>query len=136
MIDLHASDVRAFLPAQDFELSKQFYIDLDCKLEWSDENLALFNLAGSRFYLQRHYTKEWAENSMLHISIQDAASCCAAIEKLLKSGRFPGARVAPPRQEPYGALVTYVWDPALRVFCIILHNGIRCEARAQNIGYL
>lgn len=112
MINLHASDVRAFLPAQDFELSKQFYIDLGCKLEWSDENLALFNLAGSRFYLQRHYTKEWAENSMLHISVQDAASCYAAIEKPLKSGRFPGARVAPPRQEPYGALVTYVWDPA------------------------
>lgn len=111
MIDLQVTDVRAFLPSQDFELSKQFYTELGCKLEWSDDNLALFNLAGYRFYLQRYYTKEWAENSMLHISVQDAADCHAAIADLLNSGRFPGARVAQPKLEPYGALVTYVWDP-------------------------
>jgi hypothetical protein len=112
MIDLHVSDIRTFLPAQDFELSKQFYVALGSELEWFDENLALFNLAGFRFYLQRYYTKEWAENCMLHISVQDATNCYAQISQLIKSERFPGARVAPPKQEPYGALVTYVWDPS------------------------
>jgi hypothetical protein len=111
VIDLHASDLRPFLPSQNFDLSKQFYAALGCKLEWSDENLALFNLAGSRFYLQRYYAKEWADNCMLHISVQDAANCYAEIAEVLKSGRFAGTRVAPPKQEPYGALVTYVWDP-------------------------
>lgn len=112
MIDLRATDLRPFLPSRDFGLSKQFYAALGCKLEWSDENLALFNLAGVRFYLQRHYAKDWADNCMLHVSVQDAASCYTGISEALKSGRFPGARVAPPKQEPYGALVTFVWDPA------------------------
>jgi hypothetical protein len=112
VIDLRATDLRPFLPSQDFDLSKQFYAALGCKLEWSDENLALFNLAGVRFYLQRYYAKDWADNCMLHISVQDAASCYTEISEVLKSERFPGARVAPPKQEPYGALVTYVWDPA------------------------
>ena len=112
MIDLQPSDIRTFVPAKDFALSKDFYAALGCDLEWSDENLALFNLAGSRFYLQRYYVKEWAENSMLHISVQDAARCFSDIAGLIDSGRFPSARVAAPKQEPYGALVTYVWDPS------------------------
>lgn len=112
MIDLQASDLRTFVPAKDFALSKDFYSALGCALEWSDESLALFNLAGSRFYLQRYYVKEWAENSMLHISVQDAARCFSDITGLVESGRFPSARVAAPKREPYGALVTYVWDPS------------------------
>lgn len=112
MIDLRASDLRTFVPSQDFALSKDFYSALGCELEWSNDDLALFNLAGSRFYLQRYYVKEWAENSMLHISVQDAAHCFADITELVESGRFPSVRVAQPKQEPYGALVTYVWDPS------------------------
>ena len=112
MINLQASDVRTFIPARDFELSKAFYSALGCRLEWSDENLALFKLAGSGFYVQRYYVKEWAENSMLHVSVQDAAHCYSGISELIHSGRFPSARVAAPKREPYGALVTYVWDPS------------------------
>jgi hypothetical protein len=112
VIDLKASDLRTFVPAQDFALSKSFYSALGCDLEWSDENQALFNLAGSRFYLQRYYVKDWAENSMLHISVQDASRCFSDISELVASGRFPSVRVAGSKQEPYGALVTYVWDPS------------------------
>ncbi len=112
MIDLQASDLRTFIPSQDFVLSKDFYSALGCELEWSDENLALFNLAGSRFYVQRYYVKDWAENCMLHISVQDAGQCFSDISGLIDSGRFPLARVTAPKQEPYGALVTYVWDPS------------------------
>lgn len=112
MINLHASGLRTFVPSRDFALSKDFYSALGCELEWSDENLALFCLAGSRFYLQRYYVKEWAESSMLHVSVQNAAHCFSEITGLIESGRFPSVRVAPPKQENYGALVTYVWDPS------------------------
>lgn len=112
MIDLHASDLRTFVPSRNFALSKDFYSALGCELEWSGDDLALFNLAGSRFYLQRYYVKEWAENCMLHISVRNAARCFADITGLVESGRFPSVRAAPPKQEPYGAWVTYVWDPS------------------------
>ena len=112
MIDLQASDLRTFIPSKDFVLSKDFYSALGCELEWSDDNLALFALAGRRFYLQRYYAKEWAENCMLHVSVQDATDCFEKITELVDSGRFPGLRVASPKEEPYGALVTYVWDPS------------------------
>lgn len=112
MTDLHASELRTFVPARDFDLSRDFYRALGCGLEWSDDNLALFRLGESKFFLQRYYVKEWAENCMLHIGVQDAAQCHADIAKLLEGGRFAPARVAAPKHEPYGAWVTYVWDPA------------------------
>lgn len=112
MINLQATDVRTFLPSQDFALSQAFYAALGCEREWSDDTLALFKLGPSRFYLQRGYAKEWAENTMLHVSVQDAAACFSAIRALLDTGNYPGARAAPPRAEPYGARVTYAWDPA------------------------
>lgn len=112
MTHLHASDVRSFIPARDFELSRDFYQALGCELEWSDANLALFRLGPSRFYLQRYYVREWAENTMLHVAVPDAAQCHADIATVLESSRFAPARVAAPRHEPYGAWVTYVWDPS------------------------
>ncbi|MDO8438852.1 MAG: hypothetical protein Q7S67_01245 [Telluria sp.] len=74
--------------------------------------MALLKSADQRFYLQRYYVKKWADNCMLHISVADAQSCYVQITGLLAGGQFPGARVSAPKQEEYGALVAYVWDPS------------------------
>ena len=112
MINLGASDVRGFLSPEDFAPSKHFYLELGCKLLWSDDHLALFQVRGQRFYLQKHYVRGWAENCMLRITVKNAHFRRAQGSKLIASGYFPGARVSETRQEPHGALVTYVWDPA------------------------
>lgn len=112
MTDLKITDVRPFIGAKDFEVSKAFYQALGWTIEYLDDQLALMANGDHRFYLQRYYQKDWAENSMLHITVADAQACHDQISEALASGRFPGARVAPPKQESYGALVTYVWDPA------------------------
>lgn len=127
MIDLQASDLRSFVPAMDFSLSKDFDLALGFELEWADENLALFALANDRLYLQRHYAKEWAENCMLHVSVQDALDSFHKLTELVASRRFPGVRVMPPKDEPYGALVTYVWDPS----GVLIH--LAQWARPENI---
>ena len=112
MIDLGVTDLRTFVPAQDFAQSKAFYLAIGCTLEWSDDNLAMFEIGPRRFYLQRYYVKDWAENSMLHLSVRDARACHAQLQALVDSGAFPGVRVAAPAEESYGALVTYAWDPS------------------------
>lgn len=106
------TDIRFFVPAQDFALSKAFYIELGWTELWSDANLALLENGGHRFYVQNYYAKEFAENCMIHISVDDAAAWHARVAALVAGGHFPGVRVSSPKQESYGALVTYVWDPA------------------------
>lgn len=112
VIDLKVGDLRPFLPAKDFEVSKDFYLSIGCRLEWEGDDLALLYLGGQRFYLQRYFVKEWAENCMLHLSVEDADSCYRQVLQVVDAGRHPGAKVVAPKMEAYGALVTYVWDPS------------------------
>ena len=111
-IDLRVGDVRPFVGAADFALSKAFYEALGWQVEYEDASLALLANGGHRFYLQNAYAKEWVDNTMLHVTVADATAAHAQVRALLDTGGFGGARVAPPKREPYGALVTYVWDPA------------------------
>ena len=112
MTRLNVTDVRAFVPAKDFVLSKEFYVALGWSLKWGDEHLALLELAGHRFYLQNYYAKEWADNFMLHVTVEDARAWYEHVSSLLAAKGYGDARVKAPKQEEYGALVTYVWDPS------------------------
>ena len=123
MSDLKITDVRVFVPAKDFSLSKAFYESLGWTVTWGDESLALLQVAGQRFYLQNYYAKEWAENFMLHVTVADAQVCYERVASLVESKKFPGVRVREPKQEAYGALVTYVWDPSGVLLHLAQWNG-------------
>lgn len=111
-MNLSVSDLRPFVPAQDFALSRRFYAALGWREGYADEQLALFELGDCRFYLQAYHVKDWADNCMLHLSVADAQAWHRHVAQVLASGGFPGARVAPPKAQPYGATVTHVWDPS------------------------
>ena len=112
MSDLGVADVRVFVPAKDFLVSEVFYIALGWRITWSDEKLAVLEIADQRFYLQNYYVKDWADNFMLHVSVNDAAAWHSHVSALISENKFPGVRSSKPKHEPYGALVTYVTDPS------------------------
>jgi hypothetical protein len=105
-------DVRTFVPAKEFALSKAFYEGLGWTAIWTDgQGLALMELAGHRFMLQNYYVQEWAENFMLTIVVADAAAWYERATGVVAAGDVGDARVAEPKHEDWGAIVTYVWDP-------------------------
>ncbi len=109
---LAVTDVRPFVPAEDFQRSLAFYTALGWTTLWSDGGgLALLSLGGRQIMLQDFYVKDWAENSMLVVEVADAAAWHRHVERCLAEGDFGNARVAEPQQQDWGALVTYVWDP-------------------------
>jgi hypothetical protein len=108
----HATDLRPFIPAKDYALSRRFYAALGWTESYADDNIALLERGGTRFYLQAYYQKEWAENTMLHLTVQDAAAWHALAEQVLAGGEYPGARLKEPAEQPYGALVTHLIDPS------------------------
>jgi hypothetical protein len=62
-------DLKPFLPAEDYALAKQFYLDLGFTMVWGDEQLAAFQAGEFRFLLQNYYVKEWAGNFMMHLLV-------------------------------------------------------------------
>lgn len=112
MPDLSASDLRPFIPARDFAQSKRFYAALGWQTQDVGPGLALVTLGDAQhFYIQDYWVKEVAENSMLHVTVGDAAAWHAHVASVLRDGDFPGARVQPPARQPYGASVVFVHDP-------------------------
>jgi catechol 2,3-dioxygenase-like lactoylglutathione lyase family enzyme len=113
MPDLKATDVRPFIPARDFALSKRFYAALGWQTIDVGPKLALVRVGGEQhFYIQDHYAKDFAENTMLHITVDDATGWHAHVAAALQAGNFTSARVQSPSRQPYGASVVFVHDPS------------------------
>ena len=96
----------------DFETSRDFYLALGFQLNWDQGNLAEFELGGCRFFLQRYYNKDWCNNSMLHMDVEDARAWHQHILDVLSEKQYGSARTKEPKLEDYGALVTHFWDPS------------------------
>ena len=107
-----ASDLKVFVPAKDFALSKRFYAALGFHANWEEGDLAEFEIAGVRFLLQNLYEPSWAGYFMLHVRVDDAAAWARHAHAVIASGDFPGTKVEGPRDESWGFRVTYVWDPS------------------------
>lgn len=113
MPNLAATNLRPFVPARDFGLSKRFYAALGWDTRDVGPGLALVTIAaGQQFYLQDFHVPAFTENTTLHVTVEDAADWHAHVAAALEAGRFPTARVQPPRRQDYGATVVFVHDPS------------------------
>jgi catechol 2,3-dioxygenase-like lactoylglutathione lyase family enzyme len=102
---------RAFLPAKDFEASKLFYEALGFR-KLLDGDVAIFGVGETAFILQRYYQKEWAENSMMQLMVDDLDAWWAHIEALDLPRSFGVAPPKPPKMQAWGLRVAYVCDPS------------------------
>ena len=101
------------LGVADLARARAFYEALGWTTVWTDGNgLAQLELAGHRFMLQDFYVKQWAHNSMITIDVVDAGAWYEHVAAVIGVGSYGDVRVAPPKSEEFGALVTYVWDPS------------------------
>ena len=98
------------MPAQDFERSKSFYETIGFEKVFDGE-VAIFDAGSGGFILQRYYQKQWAENFMMQLLVDDLDAWWAHIEELDLPSKF---RVQPPKTpalQPWGLRVAYVYDP-------------------------
>jgi catechol 2,3-dioxygenase-like lactoylglutathione lyase family enzyme len=106
------TDQRIFLPTKDLDRSVDFYGRLGWKLVFRDDGLAMMELGASRIFLQKYYQAEWADNTMVHFVVDDAALWQELAERVKAEGGFEEVKIRAAQREDYGALVTHVIDPA------------------------
>ena len=103
---------RPFLPSKDFDASKRFYETLGFEKLLDADDVAIFRMGQSSFLLQRYYQKEWAENFMMQLMVDDLDAWWAHIQALDLPGRFGVASPKSPAMQPWGLRVAYVVDPS------------------------
>jgi hypothetical protein len=105
-------DLKTFVPAEDFALSRQFYADLGFQTQWANEQSAELRIGSFGFLLQNFYVKEYAGNFMMHLMVEDADLWWKHIEAIGFRGKYPGIMLKPPTLQPWGLRVLYISDPS------------------------
>ncbi|HEX7341512.1 MAG TPA: VOC family protein [Rhodanobacteraceae bacterium] len=108
---LSINNLKVYVPAKDFELSRRFYTALGFSMTEGWGGTADFSLNGHAFRLQNFYVKDWANNFMFVIDVDDVHAWHQRAVEMRDSQAFPGMRVKAP--EPVdGAMVLNVFDPS------------------------
>ncbi len=102
---------RPFLPAKDFAVSKNFYETLGFE-KLLDGDVAIFRAGSSSFILQNYFKKEWAENFMMQLMVDDLDAWWTHIEGLDLPGKFNVQPPKAPAMQPWGLRIVYVFDPS------------------------
>ena len=71
MANLRVTEIKAFVPASDYGLSKQFYTDLGFTMASDGGGVAYFHFGHVSFLLQDFCVPALAENFMMHILVED-----------------------------------------------------------------
>ncbi len=107
---LETVEIKAFVPARDFALSKRFYEDLGFALSWSDDDLAYMHAGDCSFLLQNFYQQELAENFMMHMLVKNVDDWWQLVQDRDLIGRY-NIRTVPPQDQPWGIRDFVIIDP-------------------------
>jgi hypothetical protein len=102
--------MRPMVPAEDFEISKRFYIELGFEPNTLADRLVEMQLGASSFILQAYYVQQWADNFVMHMRVSDVKLWWDHIDGLDLASRY-GVKTRAPQMQDWG-LVTGVIDPS------------------------
>jgi uncharacterized glyoxalase superfamily protein PhnB len=118
--------MRPFVPTKDFDSSKRFYEALGFE-KVLDGEVAIFNAASGGFI--RYYQKDWAENFMMQLMVDDLDAWWAHIEVLDLPSKFGVQPPKAPAMQPWGLRTAYVYDPC----GVLWHVAQRREEAIQDL---
>ena len=112
MPGLHAIEIKAFVPARYYELSRRFYADAGFEERSESDGIAYFALDDCSFLLQRFYQKVHADNFMMHLLVDDADAWHRRLVDVAARYRDHGVRVTAPADRPWRIRDFQLIDPS------------------------
>lgn len=107
-----ASSIRAFVPAKDFSLSKEFYLKLGFTIASEWQGGALFTAGPQSFILQDFYKKDFAENFMMQLMVPDLDAWWAHADSLRLAEKYNVRAPIQPEMQPWGIRMATLFDPS------------------------
>ncbi len=117
-MEIKAKSIRTFIGAKDYDVSRRFYADLGFKEYKTSETMSYFGLGGFGFYLQDAYVKDWVDNSMIFLEVEDPALELEKIKQLNLDKKYAGVRIKEMHYNDWGNEF-FLYDPS----CVLWHIG-------------
>ena len=122
MSNLQITEIKAFVPSKDFEISKEFYKDLGFTMASEGGGVAYFHFGHVSFLLQDFCAEALAENFMMHILVEDVDAWREHVHRSQVAGKY-GVKITPIESQPW----------RMRDFCLFDPSGVLWRI-GQNIG--
>ncbi|MCE7044080.1 glyoxalase [Dyadobacter sp. CY312] len=106
-----AKSIRPFLGARNFELSRRFYQDLGFQENVLSEDLTVFKLGQLAFYLQGAYVKDWIDNTMIFLEVENVERYYQELSAMQLSSKYDGVKLSGVRIEDWGK-ECFLHDPS------------------------
>ncbi len=103
--------IRPFIGAENFELSRNFYRDLGFQETVLFPNMSHFSKQGIGFYLQDAYVKDWVDNTMVFMEVENIEQYRDEMLALDLANKYKGVRLSDIRYEPWGKQC-FLHDPS------------------------
>ncbi|AZA59952.1 VOC family protein [Chryseobacterium indoltheticum] len=103
--------IRPFIGAKDFAVSRAFYRDLGFEEVEIDPKFSVFKKGDFAFYLQDYYSKEWIENTMIFLEIENVDLYWDELVSLNLKEKYNSIRLVPTKTEVWGK-ECFLLDPA------------------------
>lgn len=107
----HAKSIRPFIGARDFEISRKFYRDLGFEEVTLGESMSVFKTGDMAFYLQNAYVKDWIDNTMIFMEVDDVDRFYKELSSLDLPEKYENVRLTPIRHESWGS-ECFMHDPS------------------------
>lgn len=111
MSNLRAVEIKAFVPARDFELSKRFYQDVGFVMASDSNGIAFFHHGETSFLLQDFYVQELARNFMMHLLVEDVDAWWQTLNEADIPRKY-GVKMTEVRQQPWRMRDFALIDPS------------------------
>ena len=113
MTNRAVQNLTPFVPAKDFDASRQFYKDLGFTEIASIKGAVRLERDGHGFWLQNYYVEEWAGNFMFCLYVEDLGAWWSHIKSMRFDHAYGGtARVlAEPHRQEDGLMMQFS-DPS------------------------
>ena len=110
-LNLATVEIKAFVPARDFALSKRFYQALGFTLASEFDGVAYFHCGDCSFLLQNFYAAEFADNLMMHLLVENVDDWYAHVQSQGIAEAF-GVRVDAPVNQAWAMRDFVLFDPS------------------------
>src|SRR5687767_9163022 len=106
-----ATTLYPFVPSgPHFARSLEFFAALGFETVWQGDGLTGLRFGGAYFLLQDIDVPEWQKNQMITFEVDDLDAYWEELEPKELPARFPGAKVRPPADFPWGREI-HIIDP-------------------------
>ncbi len=106
-----AKSIRPFIGAKDFNLSRNFYLDMGFTESVLPYKMSYFKTEAIGFYLQDAYVKDWIDNTMIFLEVDDVERYWKALSALGLPEKYADVKLTPIRQYDWGR-ECFLHDPS------------------------